>query len=571
MINEWEQDIDLDGVDSAWGGTAGGTPAPTPPETGVRVLKSGAAAAPMDETPSAPAPPAEVRLKEAGTQTSALDKIQATWEAKLNKKAAQRDAEADPRRRDALNVDWAQAQMQYVNAYNERADDAADFEWAKSAQDILDQTTADYENKYPIDSGLSGKAGREEMIRTAIAAPKEGRLPKPSKRKELAQEYTEAGLTSQLDVSTGRALTAESAAARRNKSETENEAMVAQLEEQISGLDGQIVEAQGGSVVSEGLIRDRQRLIEQLAPRLARKQQTSALFRQEVRNEMPGAPVRISGTDPTVGSRYRRSTLEKTFLPLFSPLHQTAEADRLGIDVPLSAEEMLVTSGRLTHKRKSGGRLAPILPAEIVMGRKAGGRTVYRHKETGEGLRINPNDFGAKGNEQALADLKAGKLERLGYERVEDAGTSYTDVDDKVRVAAARVAVRLQQIEARRAQVQDLIAGLQEEAEQKARPRWQAGGRYRDSTDRVLGGSKPATGFIGVVDDIQAYQREISSLDDLQQRLGQIRDVTLGGYTPSAEDYARFKPALEDEGLPGSTRESREAVEALKEQSGNGE
>ena len=79
------------------------------------------------------------------------------------------------------------------------------------------------------------------------------------------------------------------------------------------------------------------------------------------------------------------------------------------------------------------------------------------------------------------------------------------------------------------------------------------------------------TGFIGVVDDIQAYQREISSLDDLRQRLSQIRDVTLGGYTPSAEDYARFKPALEAEGLPGSTRESREAVEALKEQSGNGE
>lgn len=612
MINEWELDLDIDEIDAAVNETLGPakTEPPAPPAPVVEVVSAGPAKDPI----KAPAEPAPVVIEEKDKKKSDLKAIEEKWTKQLDQAAAARDTvdqDANPQLWDWENHIWAQDQMQYVNEWNERAGDEADFEWEKNARAILEDVVADYTRKYgmtvpqtaPIDTGDwdtgapeatsqdlidpiikrnifdSSKAQgappeKEQMIRTAITGPKEGRLPKPSKRKELAEEYTEAGLTSQLDVATGRALTPERMAASRSAAEAENAAMITQLEEQIAGLDEQIADTESGSVESEGLIKDRQRLREQLAPRLTRQQRADAVFRREVRGEMPGGPVRISGV-PIPGHRQlamdQGQAMSRAVYPLFEPFDQASETSRLGIDVPLAAEDRLVSQGRLTNVSTAGRRLAPALPAEIVLGREAGGVTVYRHTDTDEEIRINPDDFTKAGNEQHLADLKAGKLERLGFEKVEKPGEAYTDVGDKVRIAAVRVAIRLKQIKARRAQVQDLVSSLQQEAEQKAQPKWQAEGRHRDRTDRVFGRTPPMTGFIGVVDDIQAYQRELATLEDLEKRLFQIRDRTLGGYAPSAEDYERFKGDVDAEGLPGSVRESREAKEAIEEQSGQGE
>lgn len=584
MINEWELDLDLDELEAGLNETfePAKTEPPAPPAPAVKVVSAGPAKDPIKE----PAKTDPVAITETGddaedadTLTPALKEIETRWQSQLGEQAAQRDAIEDPQDWAKANLKWANDQFLYTQEWNKRAGDRADLVWQENAKDILVQAQREYLDQYgadPIDAPTepAKPPEKEQMIRTAITGPKEGRLPKPSKRKELAEKYTEAGLTSQLDVATGRALTPERMAASRSAAEAENAAMITQLEEQIAGLDEQIADTESGSVESEGLIKDRQRLREQLGPRLARQQRADAVFREEVRGEMPGGPVRISGV-PIPGHRQlamdQGQAMSRAVYPLFEPFDQASETSRLGIDVPLAAQDRLVSQGRLTNVSTTGRRFAPALPAEIVLGREAGGVAVYRHTDTGEEVRINPDDFTKAGNEQHLVDLKAGKLERVGFEKVEKPGEAYTDVGDKVRIAAVRVAARLQQIKARRAQVQDLVSSLQQEAEQKAQPKWQAEGRHRDRTDRVFGRTPPMTGFIGVVDDIQAYQRELANLEDLEKRLFQIRDRTLGGYAPSAEDYERFKGDVDAEGLPGSVRESREAKEAIEEQSGQGE
>ena len=295
----------------------------------------------------------------------------------------------------------------------------------------------------------------------------------------------------------------------------------------------------------------------------------------------PAAAIRTFAGATGIDTRFvTEEGLEPVGGPDFDPTH--------------SEQEAVMRSGIMTSPGQTGRAYAPVLPAEIVLGREAGGLAIYRHKDTGEEIRINPNDFTKEWNADHLQALKAGKLERVGFEKVEKPGEAYTDVDEKVVLAAVRVQHRLNQLNARIARLKGTDdAGEGIIAQEQARLKELQGSEdfVRDDEDSVVqpgqrgaiahwGLAHGASGGVygahhdeppalheaapGTIRDIQDLQRELVNLKDLRVRLAQIHAVTLGGYDPTQAQMEKYVGAFKDEPLPGTVGASKQAKAKLR-------
>jgi len=580
MINEWELDLDLDELEAGLNETFSPTKTepPAPPAPAVEVVS----ASPAQDLIEEKADTTPVVITEKDKKKSDLKAIEERWTKRLNQAAAARDAvdqDADPQLWEWENHVWAQDQMQYVNEWNERAGDEADFEWEKNAKAILEDVVADYTRKYgmtapqtaPTDTGAPEAEAeakppeKEQMIRTAITGPKKGRL---------------KGL--KMEKASGEPMTIERAAELRSQETKELDADIKATQGQIAELDAQIAKARdaGDQERVDDHTNARHKLQSQLDPMLKKRQGFEAAFRREQLKEQEGrliehrtGPFLATPLSPEavgLAADIADAGLELAGGEDLDPtLDEQAAAARQGLTT-MSPGSAGYRTGRTT-----GRKFAPLLPAEIVLGREAGGVTVYRHADTGEEVRINPDDFAKSGNEQYLADLMAGKFERVGFEKVEKPGEAYTDVDEKVVLSAVRVQHRLNQLNARIlqlvgdeesgvpsliAQEQARLKELQEEQRRERSIAMSAGPDVsRDEIPPALHEASP-----GTTRDIQDLQRELVNLRDLKQRLSQIHKVTLGGYNPTQAQMEKYIGTFKDEPLPGSVGASKQAKEKLR-------
>jgi len=594
MINEWEQDADLEidwnEVDSVAIESVG---PPGTPITEVHSPQDGNGDDGDDDDDD----------DDADTLTADLNKIQKDWEAKLADQAARRDTIEDPSTKEwyRANLKWAEAQHRYVNEWNKLAETGgkANPTWRKNALDILIQAHREYSDRFGMPeppkpaapTSVSETPRQEEMIRTAIAAPKKGRL------KGLKMRATTA-----KGEPVGHPMTIERAAKLRAQKAGDLDINIKAAQGLIATLDKQIDTARdaGNQRRVDALVNTRHKQQGQLDPMLKTQREFEASFRRGALQERPSEGTSSESEGPFWKGHGLGGIEEDAFgrVGLRGPSGEIAtvggalgaKADGTGLeavggsefDPTFEEERAFVREGRAAAINPSGRAYAPVLPAEIVMGREAGGLAIYRHKDTGEEIRINPDDFTKEGNADHLQALKAGKLERVGFEKAEKPGTSYTDVDEKVVLAAVRIHHRLNQLNARidqlegdpdsgvpslikqeQARMQELQEGQRGAREQYHVAEGLSEGMYSSQTGEeappVLHEAAP-----GTIRDIQALQRELVNLRNLRERLAQIHTVTLGGYSPTQPQMDKYLGAFKDEPLPGTAGASKQAKANLR-------
>ena len=200
-----------------------------------------------------------------------------------------------------------------------------------------------------------------------------------------------------------------------------------------------------------------------------------------------------------------------------------------------------------------------------------------------------------------LTGIEAGSYVEEPYTEVVDPGEVVTGVDPKLRIAAARVAVKKRQVE-------DRIVALDTEIEQLAAdyeraqsaPAHEFGVYQRDAPwYRLTGGggiaSRPSegegywdprnpsirpawlggpevssmqAGAVGHLRRRNALRAEKANLENLKTVLDNIQQVSHGGYVPSEQDIARFGAAIEAEPLEfdvGRSAHAKAKIKAAKE------
>jgi hypothetical protein len=433
----------------------------------------------------------------------------------------------------------------------------------------------------------------EETIEyVAFKPPEEVRLPRLGGKERHLKEGTPG--TTDLSAASDIAMTQERVGQMRDTSETELRQDIRAARAHIADLSEQLAVAHRSREIKDvdALQNKITKAEETLRPMLIRQANFAQRFRREELGEKPGSPARHFTEDPV------------------GPITSGMIAPAVSLRPESFGAGQLEEAGALAHRglvamsSKTGQMHAPIMPESMTIGREAGGGQRWRHTETGQefnwdsvndpdgvdmqvftdenseypGHYINPNAGGSLTD--FLEQKKAGLIVPVGFLDVQQAGSKITKVPDKIRVASARVAQRLAQIQQRMEYlegVDDDVTGLyrpgkiaSERAQMEQRQRIHRLNRTAHGAAHGLssGTSDAPLPLIlhkatpGAIRDIQAYKNELSGLMDLQVRLKKIQEVTLGGYVPSQEDIDRYGADLQKETLPGGVEASKQAAAA---------
>ena len=546
-----------------------------------------------------------VEKKKKTIPATALDSIEADYEKKLADIEAVWDAETDPAKKSGHNLNWATTQSQYTKEWNEAAGDARDQGWQDGARAYLKQTQvedashqasrlataqAEAQAPEPTEPEEATPSPEETIEYVALKPPEEVRLPRLGGKKRHLKEGAPG--TTDLSAASDIAMTQERVGQMRTDSETELRQDISAARAHIADLRIELAARlrAGEGRLADDVLNQITRSEEGLRPMLIRQANFAQRFRRKELGEASGSPARHFTEDP-VGP-----ITSGMIAPAVSLRPESFGAVQLG------EAGALANRGLVAMSSKTGQMHAPIMPESMTVGRVAGGEQRWRHTVTGQefnwdsvndpegvdmqvftdenseypGHYINPNADGSLTD--FMAQQAAGKIVPVGFLDVQQAGSKITAVPDKIRVASARVAQRLAQIQQRMVYLRGVvdpgvdrpgkIASETAQMEQRQRihrrnrtARGAAHGLSSGTSDAplppILHKATP-----GAMRDIQAYKNELSGLMDLQVRLKKIQEVTLGGYVPSQEDIDRYGADLQKETLPGGVEASKQAAAA---------